>query len=252
MPRPRKCRRVCRMPDVCEFYPAGETADFVVLTVDEYETVRLIDREGFSQEQSAGYMNVARTTVQLIYDRARKKIADALVSGKGIRIEGGDYRLCDGQETECGCGGCMRHRMTKRKEDNTMRIAVTYDNGEIFGHFGHTEQFKFYDVEDGKITGEQVVGTNGSGHGALAGFLASNKVDALICGGIGMGAQNALAEVGIKLFGGASGNADEAVKALLGGQLAYDPDVHCDHHQHHDGDCGHDNCAKHNCEGNNI
>ena len=83
-----------------------------------------------------------------------------------------------------------------------MKIAVTYENGEIFQHFGHTEQFKIYDVDNGKVMSSQVVDTNGSGHGALAGFLKALNVDMLICGGIGGGAQAALAEAGIKLYGG--------------------------------------------------
>ena len=102
-----------------------------------------------------------------------------------------------------------------------MKIAVTYDNGEIFQHFGHTEQFKLYDIENGKVVASEVVGTNGSGHGALAGFLAEHQVQVLICGGIGGGAQNALAQAGIKLFGGCSGNADQAVEGLLEGQVDY-------------------------------
>lgn len=113
-----------------------------------------------------------------------------------------------------------------------MKIAVTYENGEIFQHFGHTEQFKMYEVEDKQILNAQVVGTNGQGHGALAGLLADGQVDVLICGGIGGGAQAALAEMGIKLYGGVSGSADEAVAAYLAGDLEYDPDVHCDHHGH--------------------
>jgi len=129
-----------------------------------------------------------------------------------------------------------------------MKIAVTYKNGQIFGHFGHTEQFKIYTEEDGKITDSQVIDTNGSGHGALAGLLASLGVDALICGGIGGGAQMALAEAGIKLYGGVSGDADKAVEALLGGTLGFDPNVKCDHHGHHgEGhSCGDHGCG-HNC-----
>ena len=119
------------------------------------------------------------------------------------------------------------------------------ENGEIFQHFGHTETFKIYDVTDGKITGTQIVDTNGNGHGALAGFLVENGVDTLICGGIGGGAQNALAQAGIRLFGGVSGNADEAVNAFLAGTLGYDPDVHCNHHDHH-GEEGH-SCEDHGC-----
>ena len=127
-----------------------------------------------------------------------------------------------------------------------MRIAVTYENGTIFQHFGHTEQFKVYDVEAGKIVQTKIVDTNGSGHGALAGVLSALNVDVLICGGIGGGAQMALAENGIKLYGGVSGNADEAVNAFIVGKLAFDPDVHCDHHDHAHGDAPH-SCGDHGC-----
>ena len=126
-----------------------------------------------------------------------------------------------------------------------MRIAVTYENGEIFQHFGHTEQFKVYDVEDGKIVASAVVDTNGSGHGALAGVLTALNADVLICGGIGGGAQMALAAAGIRLFGGVSGNADAAVEALVSGNLAYNPNVQCNHHDHHHGE-GH-TCGDHGC-----
>ena len=129
-----------------------------------------------------------------------------------------------------------------------MKIAVTYENGEIFQHFGHTEAFKIYDITDGKVVSAEVVDTNGSGHGALAGFLVAHGVDTLICGGIGGGAQNALAQAGIRLFGGVSGNADEAVNALLAGNLGYNPNVHCDHHDHEAGhSCGDHGCGNHSC-----
>ena len=91
-----------------------------------------------------------------------------------------------------------------------MKIAVTYENEQIFQHFGHTEQFKVYEVEDGKIVSERVMDTNGQGHGALASLLSTIGADVLICGGIGGGAQMALAAAGIRLFGGVSGNADAA------------------------------------------
>ena len=125
-----------------------------------------------------------------------------------------------------------------------MKIAVTYENGQIFQHFGHTEQFKIYTAENGKIINSKVIDTNGSGHGALAGLLSSLCVDALICGGIGGGAQTALAEAGIKLCGGVSGDCDAAVEALLGGTLGFNPNVKCDHHDHHDE--GH-TCSDHGC-----
>lgn len=116
MPRPRKCRKVCMLPKVSEFRPLGDNKEYITLTVDEYESIRLIDREGFSQEECAGYMQVARTTVQQIYNTARMKIAGALVDGMGIRIDGGDYVICDGKERQCGCGGCKRHRMSRCKD----------------------------------------------------------------------------------------------------------------------------------------
>ena len=113
MPRPRKCRRVCRLPKNAGFGPLsrGGTAEGTVyMTVEEYEAIRLIDLEGFTQEECAKQMNVARTTVQRIYSDARKKLAEALVHGKTLRIEGGDYLLCGGLEETCRCGGCQRHR----------------------------------------------------------------------------------------------------------------------------------------------
>jgi len=130
-----------------------------------------------------------------------------------------------------------------------MRIAVTYENGMIFQHFGHTQQFKIYDIADGKVAASQVVDTMGSGHGALAGVLNALNADVLICGGIGGGAQMALAQAGIRLYGGVSGSADAAVAALLSGELLYNPDVRCDHHDHHgEGHtCGDHGCGSHSC-----
>lgn len=136
-----------------------------------------------------------------------------------------------------------------------MKIAVTYENGQVFQHFGHTSQFKVYDVEDKKIDSAEIVDTNGQGHGALAGFLLNEGVDVLICGGIGGGARNALAEAGIQLYPGASSQADDQVTAFLDGQLVYDPDTMCSHHSHEDGhgchsrhsqEDGHD-CHSHGC-----
>ena len=128
-----------------------------------------------------------------------------------------------------------------------MRIGVTYENGQIFQHFGHTEQFKVYNVEDGGIVSAEVVDTNGNGHGALAGVLNALHVDILICGGIGMGAQMALEEAGIQLYGGVSGDADGAVEAFIAGELIYNPNVQGNHHGHDHGQ-GH-SCGQHSCGG---
>ena len=240
MPRKQRCRWIGGYPDHWEFSPE-EVSDGepVVMSLDEFETVRLLDREGMTQEQCAERMGVARTTVTAIYESARRKIAEALVDGKRLLIRGGSYRL----NNQCTV-------QFMRKGTDVMRIPVSYENGEIFQHFGHTEQFKLYDVENGRIVDTQIVPTNGSGHGALAGFLKAAEVDSLICGGIGMGAQSALAEAGIKLYGGVQGSADAAAQALAAGTLSYDPDAKCDHHGHHHEDgheCGHHHGEGHAC-----
>ncbi len=242
MPRPFRCRRIERLPVYRSFSPDDTQAtESVMMSVDEFEALRLLDDEGLTQEACALKMNIARTTVTAIYDSARKKVADALVNGKRLLISGGH---CEYEPVE------IDQNIIEKGTDD-MRIAVCYENGEIFQHFGHTEQFKIYDVEDGKIVREQVVDTNGSGHGALAGFLQALKADAMICGGIGMGAQMALADAGIKLYAGVQGSADAAAKALAEGTLEYDPDATCDHHGHEGGECGHHEggCGHHGHEG---
>ncbi len=256
MPRPRKCRKVCHFPRTLLFSPeqSGERGRTVILTVDEYETIRLIDREGLSQEQCGDFMQIARTTVQQIYTSARHKLADVLVEGLPLRIEGGDYRLCDGGDGDGLCVACYKQKFSRKyakpKGETGMRVAVTYENGQIFQHFGHTQQFKVYETDQGKVASSGVVDTAGQGQGALAGVLHALNVDALICGGIGGGAQAALSAAGIRLYGGVTGDADAAVEALLDGSLEYNPDVHCDHHGHSHGgehDCGSHDCGGHSC-----
>ncbi|OUO28695.1 peptidylprolyl isomerase [Lachnoclostridium sp. An298] len=129
-----------------------------------------------------------------------------------------------------------------------MKIAVTYDNGNIFQHFGRTEFFKVYEIEDNKVISSDVIGSNGIGHGALAGLLSGQSVNVLICGGIGEGAQAALAEAGVELCAGAEGDADQAVEAYLKGELI-STGANCDHHHHEDGhSCG-DHEDGHSCGG---
>lgn len=126
-----------------------------------------------------------------------------------------------------------------------MKIAVTYAGGLVFQHFGHTEAFKIFETEDGKIISSEIVSTNGSGHGALAGFLKEQSVNAVICGGIGGGAKDALNSAGIEIYGGVKGLADEAVRALLGGTLKYTSEATCSHHDSEHGE-GH-TCGEHSC-----
>ncbi|MBE6015906.1 MAG: DUF134 domain-containing protein [Lachnospiraceae bacterium] len=240
MPRMPKCRRICGFPDYYSFVPEeadSEKVDTLTLSLDEFETIKLLDYEGLNQQECALRMGVARTTVTAIYDSARKKLAEAFVEGKRLSIAGGNIEI----DRE-------RNKLSVElgsKGDNTMRVAVTYDNGEVFGHFGKTEQFKVYDIEEGKVVNSQILGTNGEGCGALAGILNIANVDALICGGIGGGAKNALEEAGIKLYAGAAGSTDAAVDALIAGTLNATGEANCDHHDHEHGEghtCGHGRC----------
>ncbi len=261
MARPVKCRRVCMEPEYNGFTPNGiVSGDSIILTVDEYEVIRLVDLEKKTHVECAAQMKISKTTVTEIYESARTKIADCLVNGKQMFITGGNYQVCD-TLSDCGKNKCCiagnmsipTKKFDTAKGAGAMRIAVTYENGEIFQHFGHTKQFKVYDIENQKIVKEEIVDTNGQGHGALAGFLFGGKVDALICGGIGGGAQMALADAGIKLYGGVSGDADEAVAAYLAGKLDYNSNVKCSHHEHGEGHtCGSHSCGeeKHGCAGN--
>ena len=238
MPRSTKCRKICSFPDYYSFVPEeadAEGIETIMLSLDEYETIRLLDHEGLNQEECAARMGVARTTVTAMYDCARKKLAGAVVEGKRLRIAGGNIKI-DREKTGLNVN-------LKDKGDKTMRVAVTYDNGNVFGHFGRTEQFKVYDIEDGKIVNTQILDTNGEGCGALAGILNIAGVDALICGGIGGGAVNAVQEAGIKLYAGASGSTDAVVEALIAGALDASGEANCDHHEHGEGhSCGHGKC----------
>ena len=149
MPRPPRCRRICGVPQVDTFCPnGGKDTEPILLTLDEYEVIRLVDLEQQTHEQCAAQMDISRSTVQEIYESARRKIAACLVHGKPLHITGGNYRICGGQEA-AHCGRCCRMQRgnTEKtgkncKGESMMKIAVTYENGQIFQHFGHTEQFK--------------------------------------------------------------------------------------------------------------
>ena len=212
--RREKLRRVGIIPEYRGFTPDGlASGDAIDMTIDELEVLRLCDLEGLNQEAVAQRMGIARATVAAICSRAHRKVANALVNGRALSIEGGNIAYSPITTTTAAWPA---------KEVGTMRVATTYDNGNIFMHFGRSEQFKIYDIQDGKVLNEQVVGTGGTGHGALAGLLANGGVDTLICGGIGA-----------------------CVEALIAGTLAQNGEATCDCHSHdhehtheHGGSCG--------------
>ena len=242
MPRPKRCRRICGYPDYWSFSPEGaQTPETIVFTLDEYETIRLIDYQKLTQEECASQMGVSRATVTSIYENARFKIADAMVNGRRIRITGGSSSI----------DSIPASAEINEKGDNIMRIAVTYENEMVGQHFGRTEQFKIYDIDNGRIVSSEVVGNNGFGHGSLAGYLKDMGVEALICGGIGGGAMAALAEAGVEVIGGVSGDAKAAVESYLAGTLAPRADFKCNHHHHEEGhSCGgHHHDGEHSCGG---
>ena len=208
MPRPRKCRKVCHIPENTGFNPIkpNKGRKPIILNVDEYETLRLIDREGFSQEQCGEYMGVGRTTVQQIYTSARRKLADALFEGAPFRIEGGDYELCRGEEDFCNCGGCWRHRMAQAKLDikeaTVMKIAIPLDENQvdICPTFGRAPYFLFH--EDGKETVVENPAAQVQGGAGLkaAQFLVDNRVTVLITPRCGQNAADVFHTVGMKIL----------------------------------------------------
>lgn len=212
-------------------YNTAEEAE-VTIGLDEYETIRLIDLEGFTQEECAAKMGVARTTTQAIYSSARKKMAEFLVNGGLMHISGGDVIFSEEVE----------NRGFNRKRGEKMKIAVTYDNGNVYQHFGHSKQFRLFDIEQGKIVREEIIDTQGSGHGKLAPLLKQHGVDVLICGGIGEAARKMLADNDIRLYGGVSGDVRKAVENLLNGELDFDSEAACKGHSE-----GEHSCTGHSC-----
>lgn len=235
-----KCRRVCARPAALRFMPDAAAAEILDLSLEELESLRLCDLEGLGQEPAARRMGVSRGTLQRIIYAAHAKVAEALCTGKGIYIGGGNYEIagewCGGTAR---CRRCpfisesreaLRERMEMIMKDGI--IAVTEENGEIFQHFGHTRYFALYEIKDGSVASRRRIDAEGGGHSALGGFLRANGVNLLICGGIGGGAKNVLAAAGIELISGVSGSVDDAVRRFLAGELKDDPAAECSHHHH--------------------
>lgn len=248
--RRKKTRLVGLMPEYVGFTPDGvgvSKLPTIRMTLDEFEVIRLVDLNGASQAEAAAQMGVARATVAGIYEQARHKLAEALVNGRRLVVEGGQVEFRPATSD-------YLQGWPQTKGGRIMRVAVTYEDGEVFQHFGRTQQFKVYDIEDGKVASSAVVSSNGVSHGALAGLLAQDSVDVLVCGGIGGGALAALAGAGIDVHPGAQGSADQAVQDLLAGKLPQATDATCaGHGEGHscghgeDHGCGHDHAEGHSC-----
>ncbi len=227
MPRPKKCRKVCQMPAAREFRPVGELTceGAVVLSVDEYEAIRLIDRQGFSQEECAAFMQVARTTVQLIYNSARKKLADALVDGLVLRIDGGDYRLCDGEEEYCTCGGCRKHRlgqmMRQCKEERLMKIAIPLDENktDVCIVLARAPYFLFRDEKGQTVVENPAAQAQGGAGVQAAQFLVDNGVNVLITVRCGQNAADVFTAAGMQIYKSVNKAALDDLAALEDGRL---------------------------------
>lgn len=221
MARPQRCRRVCCEPQYTCFVPSEtRISDQIYLTVDEYEVIRLVDLEKLSHKQCSNIMEISRTTVTEIYEKARYKLANAIVNGKKLEILGGNYRICD-EHPHSSCKKiCRKKRIHKTfAKDHLLKIAVPYDRGEIFQHFGHTKQFKIYEVLNKKIIRTEIIETLGFGHETMTQLLVDHGIEVLICGCIGNKAQKALEDLNIELYDRFSNKTDEAVQELIEGKL---------------------------------
>ena len=226
MPRPIKCRKVCQLPDNDGFLPVrgGRTQEPIVLNVDEYETIRLIDREDFSQEHCGEAMHIARTTVQQIYANARKKLANALVEGRPLQISGGNYRLCDGNESYCTCGGCARHRFLTQVQTQggtPMKIAIPLDENkqEVCMVLARAPYFLFWENGTQTIAENPAAQAQGGAGLQVAQFLVDSGVTRLITPRCGQNAAEVFAAADITILKSAHKAAANDLAACLDGAL---------------------------------
>ncbi len=225
MPRNPSHKIIRSDPPARRFEPSERKSasrqSVVNLLLEEWEAMRLVDYAGMEQSQAALSMGVSRQSVQMLVSSARTKLARAVVEGLPLQIIG---------EQQKNLNTDLRNEERERK----MKIAVTAQHTEVFPHFGRTPEFYIVTTEDGKITDEKIIQAPAEGHGALVGFLVSQGIDTLICGGIGGGAVNSLRASGIQIYAGAAGPAKDQVLSLLSGQLPHQGDANCDHHDGHD------------------
>ena len=238
MPRNPSLKTIRSSPPSRSFVPlegsvASGQSD-VNLLLEEWEALRLVDYAGMEQTQAALSMGISRQSVQMLVSSARTKLARAVVEGLPLQIVG---------DQELSTHTTLRYEERTRK----MKIAVTAQHTQVFPHFGRTPEFYLVTAEDGKITEEKIIAAPAEGHGALVGFLVSQGVDTLICGGIGGGAVNGLRSSGIKVYAGASGSVKEQLLSLLSGQLPQQGEANCDHHDEHDHEHQHGQGHGHGC-----
>ncbi len=231
MPRPRKCRKVCGLPDTMEFKPVDNRIEKhpVILTVDEYETIRLIDKEGMSQEECSAQMEVARTTVQQIYTSARKKLADTLVDGRPLKIVGGHYKICDGEIHSCGYGRCCKYKRYKTdnlniKERNKMKIAIPVDENQknVCVSFARAPYFMMVDEANEKIEIVENIAALAQGGAGLkaAQFLVDQDVQFLITVRCGENAAQVLQAADITIYKSENTDAKQNVQLFKEKKLA--------------------------------
>ena len=245
MARPKKCRKVCCLPESTSFGPLvsalgeSEWEPDVRLHVDEYETIRLIDFEGLTQEQCADKMHIARTTVQGIYAEARKKIADAIVNGKRIIIEGGDYHLCSGKGGHCG-KNCQRKKQeilaNLTKERNTMLIAIPVEsedmNGVVCPSFGRAPFFLLYDTSDdtSRFVENGAADAQGGAGIKAAQIVADLKVNAILTPRCGQNAADVLQPAGVSFYKTTEASVAEQIRLFKEKALAPLTEFHAGFH----------------------
>lgn len=229
LPRPRKCRKVCSLPQNTCFHPAnyGEENKIIIMTVDEYETIRLIDKENFSQEECGAYMNIARATVQQIYTSARKKLAEALVEGLILKIEGGDYQLCDGKEAYCNCGGCCKHKNQKlhlNEGGRKMKFAIPLDENkkDVCITFARAPFMMFFDEEAGitEVVENPAAQAEGGAGIKAAQFIVDNGANVLITVRCGENAAEVFKAADVKIYKSDGKTAEENITAYKENKLA--------------------------------
>ena len=253
MARPRKFRNICDFPDNDRFGPLNireREENIIIMPLDQYETIRLIDLEGLTQEECSVQMNIARTTVQRIYSDARRNLAESLVNGKVLKIEGGDYKLCNGKGRFCGRGNCHRDGQGNRGRQNRtffknregerkiMKISMPVNENtmktEIADSFGRAAYFLIYNLETKETDFvENKASSSPGGAGIIAAqTLVDSQADVLISPRCGQNAADVLEAADIQIYKSVEGSAEDNIKAFEDEKLELLEDIHSGFHKH--------------------